>query len=65
MGLKVEAYPGFKTVTAILPTDEWAKSVALAFMDESRAFYMEPYPDDQWFIKVDAEHKAFLDRLLA
>ena len=63
MGLKVEAHPGFIAVHVVVPSLEWAKAVALAMLDDGRHFYMEPQPDDHWFIKVDAEHEAFLRRL--
>lgn len=65
MGLKVEAYPGFRSVSCTVPSVEWAKSVALAMIGEGRHFYVEPLPDDHWMFKVDAEHEAALRKLVA
>ena len=62
MGLEVKAYPGFHTVSLTVPSVEWAKAVALSMIDESRAFYLEPYPDDHWRFTVDSEHEEALRR---
>jgi hypothetical protein len=60
MGLNVRPYPGFKIVSVIVPSKEWAIGAALTLIDESRAFYLEPYPDDHWCFTVDTEHEAAL-----
>lgn len=64
MGLNVEAFPGFKTVTCTVPSSEFARAVALAMIEDGRHFYVEPYPDDEWVFKVDSEHEAFLRKLV-
>lgn len=63
MGLNVKAYPGFNSFVCIVPSSEFARGVALAMIGAGRHFYAEPYPDDKWMFKVDAEHEAFLRQL--
>jgi len=62
MGLDVRPFPGFKTISLVVPTIEWAKAVALSMIDESRHFYLEPYPDDHWRFTVGSEHEEALRR---
>ncbi len=62
MGLIVRALPGLRTVSLTVPSMEWAKGVALSLIDESRAFYLEPYPDNHWQFTVDSEHEEALRR---
>lgn len=64
MGLKVEAHPGFKSVVCFVPSSEFARAVALAMIEDGRHFYTEPYPNDEWMFQVDAEHEAFLRKLV-
>jgi hypothetical protein len=52
------------TISATVPSIEWAKSVALAFLDAGRPITLQPGPDDHWHITVEHVDNELFNRLV-
>ena len=65
MSMVITPWLGRKLFSLTVPTQEWARAVVLAMVDENRSFYMEAQPDGHWQFTVDMEHEEALRRYAA